>query len=172
MDAESIKSSVLAFMQHHQLLAEPIVFALGFAEGIPVLSLFAPSSMLFLAIGSAQGASGGSLWTLWLSGAAGAVLGDCVTYAIGRYFKDQAKYIWPFSRHPERMAQGHALFERWGAGVVLGGKFLGFLRPIVPVIAGILEMPVLLFLIASVASSLLWAGAFLAPGWGLGSLFD
>lgn len=172
MDGETLKASVLLFLHNHQSLAAPIVFFLGFAEGIPVLSLICPSSMLFLAIGTAQGAAGGSLWTLWVSGAAGAVLGDCITYGVGRYFKDRAKTVWPLSQHPERWAQGHALFERWGIATVLVGKFLGFLRPIVPIIAGGLQMQVSLFLIASVLSSFLWAGAFLAPGWGLGSVLD
>lgn len=171
MMSESLKASIIDFLREHQALAEPVVFVLGFAEGIPLLSFLVPSSALFLAIGSAQGALGGSVWGLWASAAVGAMLGDCVTYAIGRHFKHRAQQMWPFSRHPDRIAKGYALFERWGALAILAGKFLGFMRPIIPVIAGVLEMPFPLFLAANAVSSALWAGAFLLPGWGLGSLF-
>lgn len=167
MVSESLKISILSFLREHQALAEPLVFVLGFAEGIPLLSFFVPSSALFLAIGSAQGALGGSVWGLWASAAVGAMLGDCVTYAAGRRFKHRAQQMWPLSRHPDRIAKGYALFERWGVLAVFAGKFLGFMRPIIPVIAGVLEMPFLLFLLANAVSSALWAGAFLLPGWGM-----
>ena len=169
---ENLTTTVVAFLRDHQNLAEPIVFALGFAEGIPLLSLFVPSSILFLAIGSLQGAIGGGIWWMWLSAAGGAMLGDCVTYLIGRHFKHEARHIWPFSRYPEWLIRGRVLLERWGWLAVFGGKFLGVLRPFVPVAAGAMEMPFPLFLLASALSSLVWAGVFLAPGWGLGSLVE
>jgi membrane protein DedA with SNARE-associated domain len=172
MDPASFKSTILDFLREHQAFAEPLVFVLGFAEGIPLLSFVVPSSALFLAIGSAQGTLGGGLWTLWASAATGAMLGDCLTYGVGRHFKHRVHRIWPLSRHPERLARGHALFERWGAPVVVVGKFLGFMRPIIPVVAGIVHMPLAAFLLANALSSVIWAGAFLAPGWGLGRLFQ
>lgn len=169
---EGFKTTVVAFLRDHQALAEPVVFVLGFAEGVPLLSLFVPSSVLFLAIGSLQGAFGGGLWGLWLSASGGAMLGDCVTYVIGRYFKHEAQHVWPFSRYPEWLTRGRVLLERWGWLAVLAGKFLGFLRPFVPAAAGMLEMPFPRFLLASALSSLTWAGVFLAPGWGLGMLAE
>jgi membrane protein DedA with SNARE-associated domain len=172
MTADSFKDAVVTFLRDHQSLAEPIVFALGFAEGIPLLSWFVPSSALFLAIGSLYGGAGGDIYQLWAAAAAGAVVGDCVTYTLGRFLKDDAQHVWPLSRHAGWLPRGHALFERWGVLVVIGGKFLGFMRPFIPVVAGIVEMPVALFLIASVVSSVAWAGAFLVPSWGIGRLFD
>lgn len=169
---ENLNTTILAFLRDHQALAEPLVFVLGFAEGIPLLSLFVPSSVLFLAIGSLQGALGGGFLWLWLSAAGGTMLGDCVTYAIGRCFKHEAQNVWPLSRYPEWLTRGRVLLERWGWLAVFGGKFLGFLRPFIPAAAGMLEMPLPLFLLASALSSLAWAGVFLAPGWGLGLLAE
>lgn len=167
-----LKTTAVAFLRDHQALAEPLVFALGFAEGIPLLSLFVPSSALFLAIGSLHGALGGSFWGMWLSASAGAMLGDCATYAIGRRYKNDVQHVWPFSRYPDWLTKGRRMLDRWGWLAVLGGKFLGFLRPFVPAAAGVVEMPVPLFLLASAFSSLAWAGVFLAPGWGLGLLVE
>ena len=170
--SDSFSSSVIAFLQAHEWLAAPLVFVLGFAEGIPVISLFVPSSVLFLGIGSLIGATGGNFWGIWLSAAAGATLGDCATYLLGRFFKDEAVSLWPFSRYPDWLNKARAFLEKWGVMAVFAGKFLGFMRPFMPVAAGALQMPFLLFALANALSSLAWAGLFLAPGWGIGKLVE
>ena len=165
------KDALIEFVRQHLAWAEPAVFAMGFAEGIPGLSLLVPSSALFLGIGTAHGAAGGQFWQVWLAASAGAVLGDCTTYWIGRTWKDEAARLPFLARYPGWVERGQALFQRWGVLAVVGGKFLGFMRPFIPIVAGMTRMPVLLFLPASVVSSLAWAGAFLAPGYGLTWLF-
>ena len=163
----SFTETIVAFLRDNQYLADPLVFLLGFAEGVPVISLFVPSSALFVAIGSMQGAFGGSFISLWLSATVGAILGDLVTYGIGRYFKDNAQRVWPLSRRPELLIKGRSIIDRWGILAILGGKFLGFMRPFLPIAAGVMEMHFALFCFASVLSSLAWSGVFLAPGFGL-----
>lgn len=163
-------NAVIAFIREHMALAEPAVFAMGFAEGIPGLSLLVPSSALFLAVGTAHGAAGGLFWQTWLAASAGAVLGDCVTYWLGRRYKDRVESLAVIRRYAGWRERGIALFERWGVLAIIGGKFLGFMRPFLPVVAGMIEMPLLYFLPASVISSLAWAGAFLAPGYGVSLL--
>lgn len=165
-------SWLIDLVRRHMALAEPAVFLMGFAEGIPGLSLLVPSTPLFLGIGAAHAAAGGQFWHLWLAASAGAVLSDCIVYGFGRAFKHRAREAWPLSRHPEWWPKGHALIERWGALAVLGGKFTGFMRPFIPAAAGVLEMPFWQFLPASILSSLAWAGAFLGPGYGIKWLLD
>jgi undecaprenyl-diphosphatase len=114
-----------------------------------------------------HGAAGGSFWHLWLPASIGAIIGDCVTYAVGRRYKDDAGRLPILSRYPGWQTQGQQLFERWGVLAVVGGKFLGFMRPFIPVVAGALEMPLWMFLPASIISSFAWAGTFLAPGYGI-----
>ena len=172
MTFDEAKDVVIAFVRENMALAEPAVFFMGFAEGIPGLSLLVPSTPLFLGIGSAHAAAGGQFWRLWLAASAGAIISDVVVYALGRIFKTEAPKIWPFSRHADWLARGHVLFERWGVLAVAGGKFTGFLRPFIPAIAGMLEMPIWKFIPASVISSFAWAGAFLAPGYGIKLLFS
>lgn len=167
MSVSTLQDSLLAWLRDHMALAEPLVFALGFAEGIPVLSLLVPSTPLFLAIGLGHSAVGGTFVPMWLAASLGAVLGDLVTYAIGHYFKADAARVWPLSRRPDLLVLGNALFQRWGALAVLGAKFLGVVRPVIPLIAGIVRMPLWIYLPASAVSSLAWAGVFLAPGYGI-----
>ncbi|MEZ5924819.1 MAG: DedA family protein [Hyphomicrobiaceae bacterium] len=163
--------TLLAFVHTHDAFAEPLVFVLGFAESVPVLAFFAPSTVILVALGAAEGANGQPFWHLWLAASAGAFCGDCFVYVLGRTFEQRILH-WPvLARHPEWWRHGHNFFERWGMLGILGGKFLGPLRSALPLIAGVVEMPAWKFLPASLASSLLWAGVFLAPGiFGLGWL--
>ena len=172
MTFDRARDAVIGFVREHMALAEPAVFLMGFAEGIPGLSLLVPSTPLFLGIGSAHAAAGGQFWRLWVAASAGAIVSDLAIYALGRIFKHDVPKVWPFSRHADWLPKGHVLFERWGVLAVAGGKFTGFLRPFIPAIAGTLEMPLWQFIPASVVSSFVWAGAFLAPGYGLKLLFD
>ncbi|MGE0699969.1 MAG: DedA family protein [Hyphomicrobiaceae bacterium] len=172
MSLETVWSATVELVRANIAWAEPLVFLMGLAEGIPGLSLLVPSSALFLAIGTAHGATGGAFWHLWLAATAGAVIGDCITYSLGRLLRHDVERLGWFAVHPNALAAGHAVFERWGALAVLVGKFTGFARPFIPVVAGIVVMPLPMFIGASVLSSLAWAGAFLAPGYGLKLLID
>lgn len=172
MSFDTIKATFLEIVSRHIALAEPAVMAMGFVEGIPVLSLLVPSSALFLGIGAAHAASGGQFWHLWLAASAGAVGSDLLMYAVGRIYKSQTLRFWPLSKHPEWWHKGHDVLIRWGALAVLGGKFMGPFRPAIPAVSGVLLMPLWKFLPASVVSSLIWAGTFLGPGYGLKWLVD
>ena len=160
----------MTFIHDHVAWTPFIVFALGFAESIALVSLFVPSTILFLAIGGLHSAAGGAFLPVWLAGASGAAIGDGVSYLAGRYFRDDAERIWPFSRMPGLLPKARAMFERWGFWSIIAGKFIGGLRPFVPVVAGMMEMPWLLFVLGSIVSSVIWAGVFLAPGYGLAML--
>ena len=172
MDFEHAKAAVIDIVRENMALAAPTVFFMGFAEGIPLLSLLVPSTPLFLGIGAAHAAAGGQFWPLWIGASVGAIISDCLVYTMGRIFKGDAHRIWPFSRYDGWLPKGHALFERWGILAVAGGKFTGFLRPFIPAVAGILEMPLWKFVPASIISSFAWAGVFLAPGYGIKLLFN
>lgn len=168
MTFEGAWRAIIEFVQSHIAYAEPLVFALGFAEGIPGLSILVPSSAIFLAVGAAHSSAGGEFWNLWVSAALGCVVGDWVTYSLGRMLRNDVGRLRYFAVNPQALAAGHAVFERWGPLAVLAGKFTGFARPFIPVVAGVLTMPWHLFLISSAVSSLAWAGVFLSPGYGLG----
>ena len=168
----AVTDAVQASMRDNPHAMELIVFLLGFAEGIALVSLFVPSTILFLGIGGIHSAAGGEFWPVWLAATAGACLGDCVSYALGRYFKSEAGRVWPISKYPEILPKARLLFQRWGMLSIVGGKFVGALRPFLPLAAGMLDMPWALFLAASALSSLIWAGTFLLPGYGISFLLQ
>jgi membrane protein DedA with SNARE-associated domain len=170
MDLDVLTVTLLDFLRAHQAWAPLIVGALAFAESLAFLSFLVPSTVLLLGIGALIGASGLEFWPIWLGAAIGAILGDWLSYAIGYRFKHTALQVWPLTRHPYLADRGERFFSRWGAWGVFLGRFIGPLRAVVPLTAGIFAMPLLLFQMANIASALVWAFLMLAPGTGLTAL--
>ncbi|HZH51821.1 MAG TPA: DedA family protein [Microvirga sp.] len=167
MDFDTLTPMLLDFVRSHQRWAPLVVGVLAFAESLAFLSFLVPSTVLLLGIGVLIGASGLEFWPIWLGAAGGAILGDWLSYAIGYKFKHAAFRVWPLSCHPNLADRGERFFARWGAWGVFLGQFIGPMRAVVPLTAGIFAMPVLLFQMANIASALVWAFVMLAPGSGL-----
>ena len=55
-------------------------------------------------------------------------------------------------------------FRKWGVWALMIGRFFGPVRGMVPLVAGVFEMPFALFMAANVASAMVWAFVLLAPG--------
>lgn len=164
MDIESLKATVLAFVRAHEAWAPFVVGALAFAESLAFLSLLAPATVLIVAVGSMVGVAGLDFWTVCLGAAVGAVLGDWVSYELGRGFKYKIFRAWPLNRHPELVKRGETFFSRWGAWGIFVGRFFGPLRAVVPLIAGVFGMRRWLFQIANVGSAVPWAFVLLKFG--------
>ncbi|MEQ8823381.1 MAG: VTT domain-containing protein [Filomicrobium sp.] len=162
-----VYNQLLDFVQTHIAWVEPIVFALGFAESMVFLSLFVPSSALFLGIGGLHSAAGGDFWSVWLAAGAGAAIGDVITFAIGRAFKGEIAGMWPLRTRPQWYVLARYYVKRYGALGVVISKFGGMIRPFVPLVAGAMSMNWWRLMLASSFSSLAWAGVFLAPGYAL-----
>jgi membrane protein DedA with SNARE-associated domain len=109
--------------------------------------------VLLLGIGALAGASGLEFWPIWLGAAAGAILGDWLSYAIGYRFKHAVFRVWPLSSHQHLSVRGEQFFARWGTWGVFLGRFIGPMRAVVPLTAGIFAMPMLLFQTATIASA-------------------
>jgi len=167
---DALKTIFLEFIQENHAWAPFVVGTLAFAESLAFLSFLVPSTVLLLGIGALIGASGLEFWPTWLGAAVGAILGDWVSYTIGYRFKHAALRVWPLSRHPSLADRGEQFFSQWGAWGVFLGRFIGPLRAVVPLTAGIFAMPLLLFQTANVASALIWAFVVLAPGTSLAAL--
>lgn len=73
-------------------------------------------------------------------------------------------YIWPLSRHPELIPRREAFVKNWGIPGIFIGRFFGPLRAVVPLIAGIFEMPYWRFQVANFVSAFVWAAALLTLG--------
>jgi membrane protein DedA with SNARE-associated domain len=169
MGLEGFADAVVAFVREHRALAPAIVFMLAFGESLAFVSLILPFWGMLVALGALFGATGSvDFWLVFVAAAVGAALGDWVSYWLGYHYHEQLARMWPLSRYPDLLPKGHEFFEKWGAWAIVLGRFSGPLRASVPIVAGIVEMPVVKFQIANWASAFLWAFVLLMFGDTLG----
>ena len=155
---------VIDFVRANEAWAIPIVAALAFGESLAFISLLLPATVALVGIGALIGASGIDFWPIWLAASIGAALGDWLSYWLGVKFEAPIANMWPLSRYPDFIPNGHAFIERYGVYAIFIGRFFGPFRASIPLIAGILEMPFWPFQFANFTSAFVWAALLLAPG--------
>jgi undecaprenyl-diphosphatase len=145
-----------------------LVLVISLVESLALVGLLVPGVVLITTAASLAGHQDIAL--AWLIGAAfvGAVLGDGISFSLGFKHREQVTQRWPLSQHPEWLSRGGRFFERYGVWSVFIGRFVGPVRPIIPLVAGMMRMPPRTFIWANLTSAVLWAPAYVLPGYLLG----
>jgi membrane protein DedA with SNARE-associated domain len=161
---DDVAQPLLDFVQAHSDWAALVMFITAFGESFAFISLLFPGTTVLIAAGTLL--SDGTLpYASILVGAVlGAVLGDSVSYWLGRSFGGGIGRLWPFSRHPDVLRRGILFFARHGGKSVFIGRFFGPIRAVIPLAAGIMQMPRGRFWFANVTSALVWAPMLLLVG--------
>ena len=145
-----------------------IIAAIALVESLALVGLLVPGVVLITAAASLAGHQELALPAIVLAAFLGAVIGDWASFWLGYTQHDRVTRLWPLSRHPEWLARGARFFQRYGTLSVFFGRFVGPVRPMVPLIAGMLRMSPRAFTWANIASAALWAPAYVLPGYLLG----
>lgn len=153
---------------HNPTILVLIVGIVALLESLAVVGLIMPGVVMLTAAASLAGHDHVSIAALMISAFIGAVLGDGLSYWLGRTQCERIRSWWPFNRHPEWVDKGERFFTRHGALSVAFGRFVGPVRPIIPMVAGMMHMPPTRFVTVNVISALFWAPAYLLPGYYLG----
>lgn len=149
-----------------------IVGAIALLESLALVGLLLPGVLLITAAASLAGHQDLAITSLLLAAFIGAVIGDGISFALGYSQRERVTRLWPLSRHPEWLARGARFFQRYGSLSVFFGRFVGPVRPVIPLIAGMLHMSPRAFLWANLASAALWAPAYVLPGYLLGQTWQ
>lgn len=152
----------VAFLRAHQAWAGLLLGLGAFIEALVVIGVFAPLTPFLVAVGAGI-ASGVFSPTILVWTMAGCGLGNWASYEAGlraRRRDENPRWI-PQSAK----VAAEALFERYGAFAVILGRFLGPTASIVPFVAGYAAMPRRRFVLANLASSLVWPVAMAALGY-------
>jgi len=163
MDLLSL-APILDWVSAHPHWAGAAVALVAFSESLAVVGLVVPGVVFMFAAGALIGLGRMELWPTLLWAAAGAVAGDGVSFWLGRHYREQLKGVWPLRTHPDLIERATRLFRDHGGKGVFLGRFIGPIRPVIPAVAGMLDMPAWRFVGVNVASALLWAPAYLLPG--------
>lgn len=137
---------------------------IAFIESFALIGIVVPGVVLLFSLAALAQSSDIALWSVLVAAALGASLGDLSSFFIGYRLQSRMDHLSWVQRHRAWLAEGEWFFRRWGWLSVLIGRFVGPLRPVVPLIAGMLNMPPRLFVSLSIGSVVAWAPAYMLPG--------
>jgi membrane protein DedA with SNARE-associated domain len=139
-------------------------FFIALTESLAIIGSIVPGSVTMTAIGILAGSGIMRIDLTLLAATLGAVCGDSLSYFLGYFYSEQLIDMWPFKKYPNLLRYGKDFFSKHGGKSVLIGRFVGPLRSIIPVIAGIMHMKQWRFLIANVISAIGWSILYVMPG--------
>ncbi len=145
------------------------LFLVACLECLAVVGLLMPGTVLVFAIAVLAGSGVLSLGETLLLGYAGGLLGDLLSYGLGRRYHQNIRSMRGLRDHPEWLTRAELYFDRYGIASLLVGRFIGPLRPMLPLTAGMLDMPFGRFFLVSLIAAAGWAMAYLLPGWAAGA---
>ena len=159
---------VISSLYTSSLTIAVAIFMVAAIESVAVLGLILPGTLMMSAVAFQAGQIEMNVYVMLASGALGAVAGDSISYRLGKTQCHAIPHYWPFNRHPAWLNRGQRFFKRHGAMSILIGRFVGPVRPLVPMVAGMMRMPHSRFLVVNVCSALGWAPLYLLPGYCVG----
>lgn len=164
-----VLQGLVSWVGAHPHWAGAIVALVAFAESLAFLGLLVPGAAVMFAAGALVASGSLGFWPICLAAIAGAVVGDGLSFWLGHRYRRHIADLWPFRKHPDLLWRGESFFLRHGGKSILLGRFVGPVRPVVPVVAGMLDMRPLAFYLTNVVSALAWAPAYLLPGMAFGA---
>jgi len=167
----SLFSAATGFIASHPCFAYAAVFLLALSESIPIIGAVVPGSAVILAISALVPSGVVTLWPLLIAATMGAIPGDGLSFWLGHRYHREILNLWPLNRYPELIAPSEAFFSRHGDKSVFLARFTPGVRAFIPLIAGMLRMPVRRFYAANIASALTWAPSHILPGVLVGASF-
>jgi len=156
--------TLLAYISVHSALTYGAIFLVSVSESLAMVGLLVPGTFIMFGVGAIVATGSLDLATVLMLAMAGAIVGDGASYWLGHFYKEKLASVRPFSSHPEMLEKAADFFHRHGGKSVLFGRFVGPLRPVIPVVAGMLGMRPVHFAIVNVLSAIGWALVYILPG--------
>lgn len=165
---DMLTGDLLSWLGEHRQWLGWCIFLIAMLESLAIAGLLVPGVVLLVATTAMAGAWGMPMVSVMGWAFAGAVLGDMLSFTLGRLFHQDIRRLGLFRRNPQWIARGESFFQRYGVLSIILGRFVGPIRPIIPMIAGMLDMPTWRFFLVNLASALAWAPIYVLPGYAAG----
>jgi len=158
-------NSIFDWVNINPSIALLVIFIIACVESLLLIGLFVPGTALMLMFGTLVATGYLPMWAAILSAFSGAFVGDFLSFWLGRYYRDSLRTLYPLCNHPDKLQVGVLYFQKHGGKSVFIARFIGPLRPVVPAVAGMLNMHPVRFMLFNATSAVIWALLFLFPGW-------
>lgn len=156
---------VAEFIARHHAWAGVALGVVTLLESLVLIGAFIPATALMVMAGGliAAGVLDPMQVIFWC--VAGAVIGDAISYEMGRRLGPKTLRHPAFREHRRKIARTRLFTRRYGAASIFIGRFFGPLRAFVPLVTGLLGMRRRTFQLANTVSAVVWVLVILAPGY-------
>lgn len=173
MDIKALQDSAL----FEFLLANPdwvawSVALIAFTESFAIAGVVVPGVALLTVAAFVAGSGTLDMASTLVAAFVGAVLGDGSSFFIGKYYGRRLLASRLMKKKQQWIVRGELFFAQHGAKGIVIGRFIGPIRPIMPLVAGMLRMPTGLFFAVNLASALAWTPVYVLPGFFLGASIE
>lgn len=167
---ENYLHEILLYLRMHPHAGEFFTFLVAFFESLPIIGTIIPGTVTMTVVGILIGTNALPCAKTLIIASLAAFVGDCIGFAVGYWYNERLRTVWPFRKYPRWLEMGESFFKKHGGKSIIVGRFFGPARSTVPLIAGLLQMSWLRFCIAAMPSAALWALMYTTPGILLGAL--
>ncbi|CAL4319167.1 DedA family protein [Buchnera aphidicola] len=157
---------LLNYISHQSLISFCIiVMIISFCESLAFIGLFLPGIIIMSAIGAIIANAHNKFYPAWICSSIGCLLGDWISYFIGRKFKKWIYTFQIFKRNSYIIEKIQQTLYKYSISTIFFGKLIGFTRPIIPIISGMLKIPFFKkFFWPNLFSCIIWPLLYLMPG--------
>jgi membrane-associated protein len=142
-----------------------------FAEDALFVGFVLPGETAALLAGAAAKLGRVPLGGVLLVVVVAAIVGDTVGYGVGRYAGPRVLRLRILQRRRERLDAARALLARRGGAAVFLGRWVAFLRAVLPALAGSARMPYPRFLVWNAAGGIVWGASMVVLGYAAGASY-
>lgn len=156
----------------HPIWGIAATFAIAFCETLAFVGYTVPAVFLLFGVGTLIGSGLLPFWPVFAAAASGAFLGDGLSYFLGRFFRGRGSRFIEHRGIRTNLARGQRFFQNHGGKSIIMGRMIAPLRPIVPIVSGLADFPLLRFISIDILACLIWAPLYLLPGMVFGASVD
>ena len=147
----------------------PTVFLAPMLENTLFIGAIIPGTLVMLLAGLAVNDGNILYWWAIPLATAGAIIGDTISYSMGRFGAKRLRQESRFVRWAEDMREPLMEHSLW---LILTYHFAGYSRLIGPAAAGFLRMPFLRWAMLDYVGVFIWVTSFITGGWLIAEVFN
>ncbi|QCI24238.1 DedA family protein [Buchnera aphidicola (Muscaphis stroyani)] len=141
-----------------------VVGTVSFLESLALIGLLLPGIVLMTTLGALIGDGKLLFYPAWISGIIGCLIGDWTSYYIGLRFKNWLYNLKFLKKNYTLLDKTKKILHKHSLITIIAGRFIGPTRPLIPMVAGMLKLPLKKFVLPSIIGCILWPPVYFFPG--------
>jgi membrane protein DedA with SNARE-associated domain len=141
-----------------------VIGTVSFLESLAFIGLLLPGIVLMTTLGTFIGNGKILFYPAWISGSIGCLFGDWISYYIGLYFKNWLHNFRFLKKNQHLLNKVKSVLHKHSIITIIIGRFIGPTRPLIPMVCGMLKLPLKKFIFPSIIGCILWPPVYFFPG--------